>query len=213
MINVLIVDDHVLFREGVKLIINSTDDFRVTGEANNGMEALNLINKNKYDIILLDISMPGRNGLDVLKEIKRIDPDQHVLILTMYSEKRYALRAMKIGASGYLTKAGASEELLNALKTIASGEMYINSNVLSHLVFELRNDDPKPEHERLSSRELQIMEMIVAGKRNKEISEELALSISTVSTYRSQILKKLHLKNNIEIIQYAIEHQLFSKID
>ena len=195
MVNVLIIDDHPIIREGITRVLNATSDFKVSGEASNGQEALKMIYQNQYDVIILDVVMPGRNGLEFLEEIKKINPGLRVLMISAYSEKRYALRAIKAGASGYITKDSAGKELVKALTKILAGGVYISTAIADQLIFELTEDQSKPLHEQLSSREFQVMQMVAAGKRLKEIANELALSVSTVSTHRLRILQKMKMKN------------------
>ncbi len=211
MVNVLIIDDHPIIREGITRVLNATSDFKVSGEASNGQEALKMIYQNQYDVIILDVVMPGRNGLEFLEEIKKINPGLRVLMISAYSEKRYALRAIKAGASGYITKDSAGKELVKALTKILAGGVYISTAIADQLIFELTEDQSKPLHEQLSSREFQVMQMVAAGKRLKEIANELALSVSTVSTHRLRILQKMKMKNNAELIQYVIQHNLLDR--
>ena len=208
MINILIADDHPIFREGIKKIFASSDEFRVNGEAENGREALMLANQNTYDLVLLDVAMPDLNGLEVLERIKSINPDLPVLMISMYSEKRYALQALKNGASGFLTKDSAAKELVIALRKVLAGGVFVSPNVADQLIFDLKAPEKAPLHQSLSEREFQILKMLASGKRLKEIARELSLTVSTVSTHRLRILKKMQLKNNAEIIHYAVQQGL-----
>jgi DNA-binding NarL/FixJ family response regulator len=209
MIRILIADDHQIFREGLKQIINDTEEFGVIDEACNSREVLNLVLKNEYDILILDISMPpGRNGLEVLEEIKKKNADLSVLILSMYSEEQYAVQAIKAGASGYLTKKSASHELLDALHTIISDHLYISQEVAEQLASEVKGTNEKKIHNLLSIREFQTFLKIAEGKTLKEIANELAISSSSVSTHRSRALEKMKLKNNADIIRFAIKNKL-----
>jgi DNA-binding NarL/FixJ family response regulator len=208
MANILIVDDHPIFREGIKKILATSVTFNVAGEADNGREALMLATQNSYDMIILDVAMPEISGLEVLERLKSSRPEVPVLIVSMYSEKRYALQALKNGASGFLTKDSAAKELTSALNKIMAGGIYVSSGVADQLLTDLKEPDKTPLHQRLSGREFQILQMIASGKRLKEIARELSLTVSTVSTHRLRILEKMRLKNNAEIIHYAIRQGL-----
>lgn len=208
MINILIADDHSVVREGLKQIISGNTDMTVLAEAGNGNEAIEKIRKNPISVAILDISMPGKNGLDTVKEIKVIRPDLPVLILSMYPEEQYALRFFRAGASGYLTKKSAPEELVNAIRTVSKGKKYVSPSLAEKLVGELDVTTEKPLHSSLSDREFQVLCLIASGKTSGEIAEELFLSVKTVSTYRARILEKLRLKNTAELINYAIQNQL-----
>lgn len=208
MIRILIADDHAIVRRGLKQILSEIPEVEAIDEAGNGQEVLAKLGKSGYDLVLLDISMPGRSGLDVLKQIKADRPGQQVLMLSMHPEEQYAVRALKAGASGYLTKESAPEELITAARKILSGGKYVSAALAEKFASELNRDIEKAPHETLSDREFEIMLMIASGKTVKEIGDELALSIKTVSTYRSRILAKMNLKNNAEITRYAIENGL-----
>lgn len=208
MVRILIADDHPVVREGLKKMFEKVSDISIAGEASNGQEVLNKIEQNDYDLVLLDISMPGRDGLDILRELRRKRPHLPILILSMHSEEQYVIRALKAGASGYLTKKSISDELIKAVQEVACGGKYITSSLSEKLASYIRNDTEKPIHEILSDREYLIMRMIVKGRTRKEIAEELCLSVNTISTYRDRILKKLRMKNSAELIQYAIEKHL-----
>lgn len=208
MIKILIADDHAVVRKGLKQILAETSDIIATDEAINGQEVLEKIRKNDYDIVMLDISMPGRNGLDILKQVKNEKPEMSVLILSMHPEEQYAVRALKAGASGYLTKDSAPDELILAIRKISQGRKYITSSLAERLAFYLEVDSEKPLHEALSDREYEVMRMIASGKTVREIAEELFLSIKTISTYRSRILEKMGMKNNTELVHYALKNRL-----
>ena len=208
MIRVLIADDHPLVREGLKRILEAYPDIVVTGEAGSGQELLKKARENDYDVALLDISMPGRNGLDVLKQLKNIKPDLHILVLSIFPEELYGVRAIKAGASGYLTKKSSPEKLITAIKKVAKGEKYINHSLSEKLASYIKTDAKKSLHENLSDREYQVMCMIASGKTVKEIAEELSLAVSTVSTHRAHILEKMNMKNNAELTYYAIKEGL-----
>ncbi|MHA1381054.1 MAG: response regulator [Candidatus Helarchaeota archaeon] len=208
MIKVLIVDDHTIVREGLKQILEGTSDIVVTDEARSAQEVLNKIKNNNFDIVLLDISLPGRSGLDVLKQLKSIDPDLPVLILSMHPEEQYAIRSIRAKASGYLTKESASDELIKAIRKVAQGRKYITSSLAERLAFELEDNISGSYHEKLSDREYQVMCMIASGKRIKEIADALALSVKTISTYRTRILKKMNMRSTSQLIHYAIKSGL-----
>ncbi|MDT8273598.1 MAG: response regulator transcription factor [Desulfomonilia bacterium] len=208
MIRVLVADDHPIVREGLKQILADIDDITVVSEAANGQQALNAVWKEPFDVILLDISMPGRDGLEILQELKKHFAKIPVLVLSMYPEEQYAIRVLKSGAAGYLSKSSAPEELISAIRKVASGGKYISPAVAEQLSFELDRDPDRPGHERLSDREYQVLRMIAAGKTITEIAQELFLSVKTVSTYRLRILQKLNLKNTAAIVLYAVEHNL-----
>ncbi len=208
MIKILIADDHAIVREGLKQIVADTTYMVVAGEAKNEQETLKLVRKGDYDIILLDIAMPGRGGLDVLKQLKQEKPKLPVLILSMYPEEQYAVRALKMGAAGYLTKVSAPNELIKAIKKISAGRKYISSSLAEKLALDLEFDMEKPPHEILSDREFQVMCMIASGKTVKQIAEELFLSMNTISTYRARVLEKMRMKTNSELTRYAIKNQL-----
>jgi two-component system invasion response regulator UvrY len=208
LIKILIADDHRIVREGLKQILAETPDMVVADEANNAQEVLKKVWANEYDVLLLDISMPGRSGLDILKQLKSDRPKLSVLVLSMYSEEQYALRALKAGASGYMTKESATDELIEAIRKVSTGRKYISPSVAERLAFSLESGDERPPQETLSDREFQVMCMIASGKTIKAIAEELSLSIKTVSTYRSRILEKMRMKNNAELTHYAIQNKL-----
>jgi two-component system invasion response regulator UvrY len=207
-IKILIADDHPIVREGYKKILSDTPDMVVADEAENGQEVLNYIRKKDYDLILLDISMPGRSGLEILKELKSETPKLPVLILSIYPEEQYAVRAFRAGASGYLTKASAPHELINAIRRISQGGRYVSSALAEKLTYYLDSDAERPLHESLSDREYQVMLMIASGKTVSEIADEICLSVKTISTYRSHILEKMRMKNNAEITLYAVRNKL-----
>ena len=208
MIKILIVDDHLIVREGIKRIINDSANMNVVAEASSGMEALEYIWKNKYDLILLDISMPGQNGLQTLKKIKKHDKNVSVLMLSMHSEEQYAMRSMKAGASGYITKETASNQLVEAIRKINDGRKFITQEVAELLATDLYHEQDKEPHEYLSDREFEVLKMIAKGDSIKIIAKNLSISPKTVSTYRSRILDKLDLETNSDIIHYAIDYKL-----
>jgi two-component system invasion response regulator UvrY len=208
LIKILIADDHRIVREGLKQILAETRDMVVEGEASNTQEVLKKVGEGEYDVLLLDISMPGRSGLDILRQLKSDHAKLSVLVLSMYSEEQYALRALKAGASGYMTKESAPDELIEAIRKVSTGRKYISPTVAEKLAFSLESGDERPPQETLSDREFQVMCMIASGKTIKAIAEELALSVKTVSTYRARILEKMRMNNNAELTHYAIQNKL-----
>ncbi|TFG89075.1 MAG: response regulator transcription factor [Candidatus Atribacteria bacterium] len=208
MIKILIADDHTMFREGLKHILAEYPDVVVTDEANNGQEVLDKIWKNDYDMVLLDITMPGMTGLEALKQLKNDRPKLPVLILSMHPEEQYAIRVLRAGASGYLTKESAPDELITAIRKISQGRKYITPSLAERLASEFETDSEKPLHDILSDREYQVLRMIAEGKTGKHIAKELSLSIKTVSTYRTRIMEKMNMKTNAEVMHYVIKHQL-----
>jgi len=208
MIKILIADDHAIVREGLKQIVADTSDMVVAGEAVNGQEVLEQVRKEDWDLILLDISMPGRGGIDTLKALKIEKPKLPVLVLSMYPEEQYAVRALKAGASGYLTKESAPEELIEAIRKVSQGGKYISAALAESLAFHVGVNSEKPLHETLSNREYQVMLMIATGKTVKEIAEDLSLSVKTISTNRVRALRKMGIKNNAEATYYAVKHGL-----
>jgi DNA-binding NarL/FixJ family response regulator len=207
-IKILIADDHPIVRAGFKQVISDTPDMLVADEAGTGQEVLNYIRKKDYDCVLLDISMPGRSGLEILKDLKSEKPKLPVLILSIYPEEQYAIRALRAGAAGYMTKAGAPHELIAAIRKISEGGKYISESLAEKLTYYLDGDASRPPHETLSDREYQVMLMIASGKTVTQIAEELCLSVKTISTYRAHILEKMRMKNNAEITLYAVQNKL-----
>jgi DNA-binding NarL/FixJ family response regulator len=207
-IRILIADDHPIVREGYKKILMSQPDMDVTGEAGNGQEVLDLIQKKDFELILLDISMPGRSGLEILKELKSQKPHLPVMILSIYPEEQYAVRAFRDGASGYLTKASTPKELISAIRKVSQGGRYVTEALAEKLTYFLHGDAEKAPHEKLSDREYQVMLLIASGKTVTQIAEELCLSVKTISTYRRHILEKMQFTTNAEITMYAIQNKL-----
>jgi DNA-binding NarL/FixJ family response regulator len=208
MIKVFFAEDHTIVREGLKQILADTKDIIVAGEAADGEEALARIREEDYDVVVMDISMPGKSGLEVLKELKEIRPGLPVLMLSMYPEDVYAVRSFRNGASGYLSKESAPTELIGAIRKVSAGSRYVSAALAEKLVLNLGDETGKPLHAKLSEREYQILCMIASGKTGKEIAAELSLSAKTVSTYRTRILEKMNLKNNAELTHYAIQNGL-----
>ncbi|HKZ57082.1 MAG TPA: response regulator transcription factor [Thermodesulfovibrionales bacterium] len=208
MMKILIADDHAVVREGLKQILSESPDMVVAAEASTGPEVLEKIGKDDFDLVVLDIAMPGRGGLDILKEIKNKKPRLPVLILSMYPEEQYAVRVLKAGASGYMTKESAPHELVKAIQQISKGKKYVSPSLAEKLALDLEITTGRPPHESLSDREYQVMCMIASGKTLKEIAEKLSLSIKTISTYRSRILEKMNMKSNAELTHHAIKNRL-----
>ncbi|MFA5065177.1 MAG: response regulator transcription factor [Dehalococcoidia bacterium] len=208
MIRILIADDHPIVRQGLKQIISDSPDMVVAAEAADGQEVLNQVWINEFDVVLLDISMPVRNGLDILKQLKSQQPGLAVLLLSVHPEGQYALRVLKAGASGYITKDRAPDELISAIRAAASGKKYISPSLAQMLASTPGIATAVPSHHLLSDREYSVLRLIAAGKAKKAIAEELSLSPKTVSTYRSRVLNKMGLKTDAEIVRYAIENQL-----
>jgi two-component system invasion response regulator UvrY len=210
VIKILIADDHAVVRKGVRHILSEFPDDVTASEAGDSYEVIDKIRKNDYDLVLLDIAMPGKDGLEALKEIKIEKPKLPVLILSMFPEEQFALRALKSGASGYLTKESIPEELLKAIKKILRGGKYVSESFSDELLLVLDRDVEKLPHETLSDREYQVMLMIAAGKTRKEIAEKLFLSVKTVSTYRTRILEKMGMKTNADLTNYVNKHNLIT---
>jgi two-component system invasion response regulator UvrY len=209
MIRILIADDHPMFREGLRRILAGCPDINVADEASNGQEVFEKVWNNEYDMVLLDIAMPGTPGLEVLKRLKNEKPKLPVLVLSMYPEEQYAVRVIKAGASGYLTKESASEELISAIRRISGGKKYITSSIAERLADDVELTAENPLHNTLSDREFEVYRMIVAGKTTTQMAEELFLSVKTISTYRYRILEKMQMKTNAELIHYAVKHNMF----
>lgn len=207
-LNILIADDHEVVRRGLQLILSDEFDPLVVGEASNTTETLAAARQGRWDIILLDINMPVRGGLEILPELRSIAPTTPVLMLSVFPERDYAIRAFKLGAAGYLTKQTASEELLLGIRKALSGGKYVSSTLAEKLVQNLSGGTPVAPHERLSNRELQVLRMITTGKTMKEIAADMCLSDKTVSTYRARIAQKMKMGTNVELTRYAIEHHL-----
>ena len=208
MIKVLIADDHALIRKGLKQLLDDTDDMRVTGEAENGMQAIHMVEESAYDVVLLDTSMPDKHGIEVLKQLKINQPQLPVLMLSMHPEEQYALRSMKAGAAGYLNKQSAPVQLVTAIRQVASGKKYISTELAVQLADGLSQGYQELLHQTLSNREYQTLCLMASGKKLSEMAEIMTLSPKTVSVYRSRLLEKMKLKNNAEAIHYAISNHL-----
>ncbi|HNW28045.1 MAG TPA: response regulator transcription factor [Spirochaetota bacterium] len=207
-IRVIIADDHRIVRAGIKQIIEECPDMAQVDEAGDGHELIAKVRKNSYDAILLDVAMPGRDGLDILKQLKAEKCPVPVLMLSVYPEEQYAIRALRAGASGYLTKAAAPETLIEAIRKITGGKKYITETIAEHLADIIDRESEKPPHESLSDREFQILCRIASGKPVSAIASEMFLNVKTVSTYRRRILDKMKMKNNSELTHYALKNRL-----
>ena len=207
-IRILLADDHKMVLDGLGNLIKKQTDMEVVAEARTGRMAVKQAVKLSPNVVVLDISMPGRSGLEILKEIKAERPKLAVLILSMHAEEQYAVRALRAGASGYLTKASAPDELIGAIRKVSSGRKYVTSSLAEKLAIELDIDTKKPPHEALSDREYQVMLMLASGKSVTEIADELCLSVKTISTYRTRIMEKMSMKKNAELTLYAIQNRL-----
>ncbi len=208
MLKILIADDHSIVRAGLKQVLADTPDMTVTDEAGGAEEAIRKALDGDFDVVVLDISMPGRGGLEVLKQIKSQKPKLPVLVLSMHPEDQYALRVLKAGAAGYVTKESVTEELIDAIRKVSKGMKYVSAHLAQEIAFALDLDTERPIQETLSDREFQVLCMIASGKTAREIAEELSLSVKTVSTYRSRILEKMRMKSNAELTNYAIKNNL-----
>lgn len=207
-IHVLIADDHAIVRQGLKQILSETEDLLVAGEADDGADALRLARAKPWDVFLLDVSMPNRNGIDTLKQLKKEFPRQPVLMLSMHPEEHYAVRAIKSGAAGYLTKQSAPEMLVTAIRQVASGKRFISPALAEQLANAIADDHDRQPHERVTDREYQVLVRIASGKTLTQVAEELNLSVKTVSEYRKRLLDKMRLESTAELIRYGVEHGL-----
>jgi two-component system, NarL family, invasion response regulator UvrY len=208
LIRLLVADDHGLVRRGIAQIVSECGDITVAGEAASGEEALALSRTGRFDVVILDIAMPGRGGLDVIREIRAARPGIKVIILSMYSEEQYAVRSLRDGASAFLTKTSADSELLTAIHAVASGRRYITAEVAERLAYYVESESELPPHERLAKREYQVFVLIGMGRTVGEIAAELSLSVKTVSTYRARALAKMGMKTNAQLMKYALDHGL-----
>jgi len=208
MTNLLIADDHNVVRHGIKNILEPLSDMKIIDEASTGMETIEKILNHHYDAVILDISLPDRSGLEILKQIKEYRPNIPVLIFSIYPEEQYAIRVIKAGAAGYLQKDSKSEDLISAIRKIVTGRKYITANLAEKLALELEDDYNLPLYHKLSDREYQVLCLIASGHTVSEIADELSLSVKTISTNRSRILNKLHFKNNAQLICYAVKNHL-----
>ena len=208
MIRVLLADDHAIVRAGLRELLTATGDIEVCGEATNGQDVLAAVGAGGFDVVVLDMSMPGRSGIELIKLVKAGQPKLRILVLSMHSEKQYAVRAVKAGASGYLTKESAADELVSAIRRVASGGAYITPETAERLVLDASSGIAGAAHGRLSDREFEVFRMIVRGRTVTAIANELNLSVKTISTHKTRILEKMELSNQAELVRYAVEHGL-----
>ena len=212
MIRVLLADDHAIVRSGLKELLANTGDISVTAEAANGSEVMvHLRAAADFDVLVMDMSMPGRSGIDLIKQVKHEKPKLRVLILSMHSEEQYAVRALKAGASGYLTKDSAADELVAAIRRVASGGAYVSPETAERLALDFDRPADAAPHTLLSDREFQVFRLIVSGKSVTEAADQLALSVKTVSTHKTRIMEKMRIANQTGLIQYAIRHKLIDE--
>lgn len=208
MIKILIADDHSVVRRGIKQILSDEKDMQVLGEASNSDEIFSQLDKQDWDLLILDITMPGKSGLDCLIEIRQLKPELKILILSMHPEEEIAVRAIKTGADGYLNKDSVPGELIRAIKKVIAGGKYISSSLAETLIFSVNKDASKEPHDELSEREFQVLCLLASGYSLTQIAEKFSLSVKTISTYRSRILEKMDLKSNVDLTHYAIKHKL-----
>jgi DNA-binding NarL/FixJ family response regulator len=211
MIRLLIADDHHLFRQGLKRLLADHTDMKVVAEAADGDQVIEAVRAQAIDVAVLDLSMPGRDGLDMIAQVKVLKPALHVLVLTMHGEESYVLRALRAGADGYMTKENAAEEMVEVVRRLAAGGKYVGPGIAERVAWRLAHYDRcEQPHTTLSARELKVFQMLVAGKRGAEIAQELSLSEKTVSTHKAHVLKKMNMTNSTELVLYAVKHQLVS---
>ena len=208
MINILVVDDHVLIRKGLKILLEENPDFKVSGEAESGAQAIKMLRENHFDLVLLDISLPDKHGMDVLKQLKLEQPGIKIIVLSMYPEEHYGVRALKAGAVGYINKQTAPEKLVGAVQQVIGGKKYISDSLAEQLLNNLIGESQDLLHQSLSNREYQTLCLMSSGNSLTEISEIMMLSPKTVSVYRARMLEKMGFKNNAEAVHYAIAHRL-----
>lgn len=207
-IKILVADDHPVVREGLKQIISKAPDMLVAGEAANGQEVLEKIAAEHWDVVVLDVNMPGKDGFEVLRQMRHEKPKLPVLILSIHPEDQLGVRVFKVGASGFLNKDAAPQELAEAIRTVHTGRKYVSPHLAEKLASALENVTRGPSHELLSNREYRVLCMIAVGKQVQDIADEMSISVKTVRTYRDRILKKMNMKNIAELTRYAIEHEL-----
>jgi len=205
---VVIADDHAIVREGIKRILDGQEGIEIAGEATNGHEALERVREGGFDILLLDLSMPGRSGIELIKQVKDESPKLRVLVLTMHEEDQYAVRAIRAGASGYLTKESAPGQLVSAIRRLAEGRLYISANVAEQLALDVQPRGGEEPHRHLSDREFEVFQLLVSGRSISEIAGQLHLSVKTVSTHKTRILQKMSASSVADLVRYAIHHHL-----
>ncbi len=208
MIRILIADDHSIVRQGLKQIVSECPGMVVAGEAESGQEVLELVRKDDFDVAIVDIAMPARGGLEILRDLKAEKPSMKVMVLSMYSEEQYAIRSLRDGASAYLTKGSAPDELVQAIRAVAEGKRYITPAVAERMATYIEMDSERPPHEKLSDRELQVLVLLGSGRSVGDIAGELSLSVKTISTYRTRILEKTGMETTAQLIKYAVQHDL-----
>ena len=208
MIRVVIADDHTIVREGLKQLLAAASDLEVVGEARDGFESLKLVRETDFDLLLLDLSMPGRSGMELIRQVKSEKPKLRVVVLSMHAEHQYAVRAVRAGASGYLTKDSAATQLVAAIRKVAGGGAFISAEVAEQLALSAMPHAEGPPHASLSDREYQVFQLLVAGKSVSDIAAELNLSVKTVSTHKARLMEKMGLANQTELVHYAIKHRL-----
>ncbi len=208
MIKILIADDHPIVRRGIRQILAETTDLHVGGEAASGPEVMAKVDHERWDVIVLDLSMPDRSGIDLIADLRRVRPETRILVLTVFSEEQYAVRALRAGASGFLTKESAPDKLVEAVRKVAAGGRYVSPELAEALASMLAGDGEGPAHERLSNREFEILKMIGSGKTVSQIADDLGLSVKTISTHRTRILHKMSMKTNAELTHYVVRTRL-----
>ncbi len=208
MIRLVIADDHTIVREGLKQLLSAADDLRIEGEASNGAEVLSRVRELDFDVLLLDMSMPGKSGVELINQVHSERPKLRILVLSMHEEAQYAVRAIKAGASGYLTKESASAQLVSAIRRVAAGGAFITPEVAEQLALASMPRSDGPPHTGLSNREFQVFQLIVSGRSISEIADGLNLSVKTISTHKARVLQKLGLSGTADMVRYAIEHRL-----
>jgi DNA-binding NarL/FixJ family response regulator len=213
VIRVLVADDHAIVRDGLRRILESTDDLVVAAEATNGFEVIERVRAGGFDLVLLDLSMPGKSGMELIRQVKAEAPKLPVLVLTMHEEEQYAVRAIRAGASGYLTKECASGQLVAAIRKVAAGRLFISPGVAEQLALEIMPSPDELPHRSLSDREFEIFELLVAGRSVTDIGEQLHLSVKTVSTHKTRIMEKMALDNSAALVRYALENKLLDESD
>jgi DNA-binding NarL/FixJ family response regulator len=210
MIKIIIADDHTIVREGLRRVMGEAQDMEVIGEARNGREVLEWVKKGGFDVLLLDLSMPDHSGVDFIKRLKDESPKLPILVLTMHEEEQYAVRSIRAGASGYLTKESASMELINAIRRVATGRLYINATVAEKLALDTMATHDGPVHKSLSDREFEVFQMMVHGRSITDIATQLHLSVKTVSTHKARILQKMNLHSIADLVRYAMDQGLMN---
>lgn len=208
MIRIVVADDHTIVREGLKQLLSAAGDLEVVGDAQNGHEVMERVRSLDFDLLLLDMSMPGKSGIELIKQVRAEKPKLRILILSMHEEHQYAVRAIRAGAAGYLTKESASRQLVEAIRKVATGGAFISAEVAQQLALGAMPDAQGPAHASLSDREFQVFQLIASGKSVSDIAERLNLSVKTVSTHKSNILQKMNMSTHAELIRYAINHRL-----